>query len=140
MEQNRTFEKKLAVFEQALLGFRLLLDADLSGLSPVICDGVKNGQIQKFEYCSELLWKTIRTYLVEVEGLEPKWPKPSVKDFYSAGHINESTYQSLIEALDSRNLMSHLYKPEVFNQIYSNLSAFLKAFESTLEALKTPIK
>ena len=56
MESSTTFENKLKVLEKALVGFSKLIQLPLGGLNEVHLDGIKNGQIQKFEYTIELLW------------------------------------------------------------------------------------
>lgn len=72
MESSTTFGNKLKVLEKALVGFSKLIQLPLGGLNEVHLDGIKNGQIQKFEYTIELLWKTSRAFLSEIHGL-PVW-------------------------------------------------------------------
>ena len=70
MDSLDRFRRKVSVLQQALNGLELILEKDLSLFDPIITDGVKNGRIQKFEYCTELLWKTIKRYLLVVHGIE----------------------------------------------------------------------
>jgi len=54
MEQTQRLEFKRTVFLNAVNSLDSSLGIDLSNLSPIISDAVKNGSIQKFECCSEL--------------------------------------------------------------------------------------
>ncbi len=46
----------------ASLSFQQSLTIDLTRYSEFEADVIKNGQIQKFEYTIELLWKTLKKY------------------------------------------------------------------------------
>jgi len=75
----------------------------------------KEGVIQRFEYCFELAWKTIRDYLEEggfVFGVVT--PRQVLKDAYAARILEDG--QVWIDMLDHRNLLSHTYSPVVFEQ------------------------
>ncbi len=48
---------------RALKGFAEVLDLEIDGYSAAIRDAIENGRIQKFEYCSELFWKYVRSCL-----------------------------------------------------------------------------
>ena len=138
MEQADKFAAKLKQFEAALLGFTELLATDLLPFEPKIADGLRNGQLQKFEYCAELAWKTIRVYLIANDGVEAQSPKAAMKAFYRLGHLDEAQYELAIELIEARNLMSHLYQTKIFEQVYGRLivyAALLQALKERLQAL-----
>ena len=75
----------------------------------------KEGVIQRFEYCFELAWKTIKDYLEEggfVFAIAT--PRQVLKDAYTARILEDG--QVWIDMLDHRNLLSHTYSPVVFEQ------------------------
>ena len=75
----------------------------------------KEGVIQRFEYCFELAWKTIKDYLEEggfVFAIVT--PRQVLKDAYAAKILENG--QVWIDMLDHRNLLSHTYSPVVFEQ------------------------
>jgi nucleotidyltransferase substrate binding protein (TIGR01987 family) len=75
----------------------------------------KEGVIQRFEYCFELAWKTIKDYLQEggfVFGVVT--PRQVLKDAFAAKILEDG--QVWIDMLDHRNLLSHTYSPIVFEQ------------------------
>jgi nucleotidyltransferase substrate binding protein (TIGR01987 family) len=97
----------------------------------------KEGLIQRFEYSTELAWKTLRDYL-ECEGLvlEQITPRTVIRSAFEAGIISQGeTWQ---KALDARNLMSHTYDLKVFEQVIADIrSSYLSAFEELYDFLAT---
>ncbi len=126
MEQAQRLEFKRTVFLNAFSSLDKSLGIDLSNLSPLISDAVKNGSIQKFEYCSELCWKLIKAYLIEVHGIETNSPKSAVKEFFNVGKVQEEDFEKLIAMIEDRNCLSHIYKESEFNRIYSLLPEYLE--------------
>ena len=63
MEQAQLYQNKLNKLETVIIGFGKALQVDLSNRPEDEVDLLKNGQVQKFEYSVELLWKTIRFFL-----------------------------------------------------------------------------
>ncbi len=59
MKQSQRFRNKLKIFEKAVNGLGVSLKIETSGFSEEVIDVIKNGRIQKFEYCTELTWKKI---------------------------------------------------------------------------------
>ena len=98
MELNELFQKRLTGFKKALKSFNDLQNVDLfelkQKLDDKLIDGIKNGQIQKFEYCSELAWKLIKRFLYLIHGIDSKTPKGSIKELYRIGYSNEETYEN----------------------------------------------
>lgn len=124
MEPVDIFRRKVLVLVKALNGLDLLLHKDLSLFDSIITDGVKNGRIQKFEYCTELLWKTIKRFLLVVHGIETVSPKTAVKELYSIGHVTVEEYEVLCSMIDARNMLSHVYREEYFEEVLAKLDAF----------------
>src|SRR3989338_8721422 len=116
---------KCQTLATAVESFRALLAVDLTYYTaPIILDGIKNGQIQKFEYTAELSWKLIKKFLWQVDGIETKSPKSAIKAFYTSGHVDEAGYRQLIEMIDDRNFLSHIYDEGDFVRIHQKLSSY----------------
>ena len=126
MEHAGGYEKKLISLEQALDSFGKAMDIDASSLGDIEQDTIKSGQAQKFEVCVELFWKMMKKFLYEIHGLESVSPKMAMKQLYRIQHANEKDYETLIEMVNDRNRLSHVYKEEQFNEIYSRIKEYLK--------------
>jgi nucleotidyltransferase substrate binding protein (TIGR01987 family) len=102
-------------------GFALLRQALANG--PAALNQLeKEGVIQRFEYCFELAWKTVKDYL-ENGGIiiAPVTPRQVLKEAFAAKVLTDG--QVWIEMLDHRNLLSHTYDCAVFEQAVEALAA-----------------
>jgi nucleotidyltransferase substrate binding protein (TIGR01987 family) len=105
------WQQRLTNFERAL---RLLREAMAHGpeaLNPL----EKEGVIQRFEYCFELAWKTVKDYM-EASGVvfDVVMPRQVIKDAFAAKVLEDGA--TWIAMLDHRNLLAHTYNPVVFEQ------------------------
>ena len=133
-------ELKLKEFKNTVDGFSYLVGVDLKGLENILdkrlIDGIENGIIQKFEYSIELCWKLIKKFLQQEDGIDAKTPKQSVKEFYLAGYIGEDHYLKLIDMIDDRNSMSHIYDEDEFRRITEKFPGYVKVFEKIVQSIE----
>ncbi len=120
----------------AITSFEKSLNIDLVNYDEFETDVLKNGQIQKFEYTIELLWKTLKKYFEVKRENIILYPKDAVKAFFAESAVDEETYLVLMDAIESRNLLSHTYKIEMFDLIYPQLKNYAKAIRYVCAALK----
>ena len=121
---------------RSLASFKIGMEEDLSIFTPVQKDLMLNGQIQKFEITIELTWKIIKSYFGEKRDKKYNFPKENVKAFMEEEFIDEETYTILIDALTSRNLLSHIYKEEIFLEIEPKLKYYAIAIEAVYNSFQ----
>jgi len=130
---------RLQAFAEVLDSFSYLVAVDMQALSAQLdsrlIDGLENGKAQKFEYTLELCWKAIKVALKQHEGIDEASPKKVIKAYYLGGHLTEDDYLALIEAVDDRNKLSHIYEPETFNAILARLPQYAHLMQSILAKL-----
>ena len=131
---------RIQQYEDAVKNLGESLSIDLKGLSDKIIDSIKSGRAQKFEVCVELLWKTLKSYLWEVNGIDSKSPKTVVKEAYNQGSFSVQNYEHIIGMLDDRNKLSHIYEKEQFEAIYLRIINAYPVLIKVLEFLKQGIK
>ncbi|MBZ0202195.1 MAG: nucleotidyltransferase substrate binding protein [Ignavibacteria bacterium] len=136
MEQAGLYRAKVEKYKKALTGFNRLFEHDMALFDPVITDAIMNGQLQKFEYCSELMWKAIRLLIRQRNKISPKSPRDAVKEFFNCGYINSSQYETMIQILDDRNKLSHVYNEDVFTEVYSRIGEFKVVMNDVLTILE----
>ena len=136
MEQAQLYQNKLNKLETVIIGFGKALQVDLSNRPEDEVDLLKNGQVQKFEYSVELLWKTIRFFLFYIHGIECNSPKSCMKMFYQNTEMSEKDYEELIEMINSRNELSHVYDDSVFDKIFNRLNTYLDIMKSSMLILR----
>jgi nucleotidyltransferase substrate binding protein (TIGR01987 family) len=137
MEQRDRFRIRLESLIKAVAGFESSLNINLVEYNKEVADVIKNGRIQKFEYSSELTWKTIKDYLYFAHSIDAKSPKQSVKEFYLLDVISFEEYETLLNMLNDRNRLSHIYKEEYFEEIHSKLTGYLAVMKKVEQILKT---
>lgn len=81
---------------------------------------VRDGVIQRFEFTTELAWKTTREYLIEEGVVNINTPKAVMREAYTADIINDE--QGWLQILNDRNSTSHIYNENEANEIYDRIS------------------
>jgi nucleotidyltransferase substrate binding protein (TIGR01987 family) len=120
------WKQRFQSFDRGLILLREALEEGIGELNQL----EKEGVIQRFEYCFELAWKTVKDYL-EYSGIVIREPSPRrvIKEAFAAGIIADG--QVWIAMLDHRNLLSHTYDLAVFEQAAEALAArYALAIES----------
>ncbi len=127
-------------FADALESLTYLVAVDMQALSAQLdsrlIDGLENGKAQKFEYTLELCWKAIKIALKQFEGIDEASPKKVVKAYYLGGHLSEDDYLGLVQAIDDRNKLSHIYDPEEFKAILARLPHYANLMQRVLATLR----
>jgi len=132
--------RKLNDLESALSNFRDALTLEPTLFPELVADNIKSGQIQKFEFTVELLWKTVQVFLFEIDGLDVVTPKSVAKEFVEAGYCDYETYELFIRAINDRNQLSHIYRQEMAETIWQRLPVFLILVEQIVSVMKSKIK
>ena len=80
-----------------------------------------DGVIQRFGFTFELLWKTLRLFLLS-EGIITKSPKEALKESFRFGLIKDE--EIFLDMLDDRNQTSHIYREDVSKEIVRRIKKF----------------
>ena len=98
------------------------------------------GLIKTFEFCFELSWNVLKDLLF-YEGYEVKVPRAVIRKSFEVDYIDEDDCETLIDALDKRNLLSHTYRREVAREaetlIKERYHAVLLRLYRTLDTKRT---
>jgi nucleotidyltransferase substrate binding protein (TIGR01987 family) len=125
---------RLNAFQEATKTFTYLAMLDAAELKQKLgddrlVDGMQNGRAQKFEYTTELCWKAIKYFLKEHEGVDEAAPKKIIKAYYLGSYCTEDDYLLLLEAVEDRNRLSHIYDETTFHNILARLPGYASLFE-----------
>ena len=120
------FSRKLADLEAALTNFRAALTLEPELFPELVADNIKSGQIQKFEFTVELLWKTVQVFLFEVDGVDVVTPKSVAKEFVEAGYCDYEIYEMFIRSINDRNQLSHIYRQEMAEATRQRLPEYVR--------------
>ena len=105
------WKQRFQNFDRAFVLLRGAMENSPAALNPL----EKEGVIQRFEYCFELAWKTIKDYLEEGGFVfATVTPRQVLKDAFAAKVLADG--QVWIDMLDHRNLLFHTYSQVVFGK------------------------
>jgi len=125
---------RIRAFQDATSAFAYLARLDMTELTRILgderlVDGMQNGRAQKFEYTTELCWKTIKIFLREKDGVDEASPKKIIKSYFLGGYATEDDYLLLLEAVEDRTRLCHIYDAETFGAILARLPGYAALFE-----------
>lgn len=123
------FQIKLGNYRNALSRLHEAIEEEETSKSLAVRDGA----IQRFEFTSELAWKTLREYLLSEGVSDINSPKKVMREAYNNDLIENA--DGWISILDDRNLTSHIYDEEDTAEIYNRIKTeYIKLFDE-LEAM-----
>ena len=120
MGVKEKYEEQLILLGKAVSDFKLSLDADMGKYDELEQNWIKNAQVQKFEFCIELLWKTVKSFF-EIQSEFYLTPKQNIKELFLHNIIDEELYLGVMSCIEDRNKLSHIYKLEMFDLMAKNM-------------------
>jgi nucleotidyltransferase substrate binding protein (TIGR01987 family) len=78
----------------------------------------RDGVIQRFEFTFELLWKTLKLFLIN-EGIITRSPKETLREVFRYGLIKNETI--FLDMLEDRNQTSHIYSEDSSTKIFERI-------------------
>lgn len=93
----------------------------------------RDSAIQRFEFCLDLSWKTLQTYLKDNKGVVSNSPKDTFREAYQNNLISYS--EDWIKLVDLRNETVHTYNEETAENVYKELPSALEKFQEILAVL-----
>jgi len=129
-------EKKLIDFENALNRLNEAAEQSLLHKRERTYTFFRDSTIQRFEFTLEIAWKSIKTFLLEHEGVECRSPKGCIREFFSAGYLKETEVTILLTMIDDRNLATHTYHEALADEIFENIQNYLPLLSSIYITLK----
>lgn len=129
---EKRWKQRYENYEKVVEHIKELRNYDLNKLS----DLEKEGVIQRFELTLELAWKTLKDKM-EFDGiiLDIISPQNVIRQAYQTKYI--TNVDSWLEMVGDRNLMSHVYDEEKFEEVLNLIyNQYIDNFEELLNKLK----
>jgi len=120
-------DAKIATFEQALKTFKEALLERPSQLE-------RDGAIQRFEYCFDLAWKSLKHHLEKRGLMDLNSPRSVFSAAYAEGVIDDEAIWSII--ILKRNASVHTYNQQLADSLFSELPTYYGNMSVLLEELK----
>jgi len=123
-------EKKLNDFNSALNRLSEAVEITLANKEQVTYSFFRDSAIQRFEFTLEIAWKSIKSFLLEYEGIECRSPKGCVREFLSTGYLDNTQISTLLMMIDDRNLATHTYHESLANEIFDHIQEYLPILQN----------
>ena len=101
---------------------------------------VRDASIQRFEYSFESLWKLLKAYLDQQEGIVCNSPKACFREALKVGLLSASDVETCLVMTDDRNLTSHTYIEAVAEAIYSKLPPYRDIMKRLLTSIQAHVE
>jgi nucleotidyltransferase substrate binding protein (TIGR01987 family) len=96
----------------------------------------RDSAIQRFEFTLEIAWKTVKTFLLQHEGIECRSPKGCIREYMAAGYLTPEQTTKLLKMIDDRNLVTHTYHEAVAETIFEHLGGYIALLSFMLKQIK----
>lgn len=110
------FTNKAANYKSALVRLHESIEKYENSLDLVVRDGV----IQRFEFTTELAWKTIREYLLTQQVTGINTPRAVLTEAFTIDLIADE--EGWLQIMQDRNVTSHVYDEDDVHLIYNRIA------------------
>ena len=129
----KDLKKRLASCQRAVSTLDEILQMPFSVI-------IRDASIQRFEYSFESLWKLLKAYLNEHEGIVCNSPKRCFREALKARLLSVKETETCLTMTDDRNLTSHTYIKAVAEAIYGKLPSYLEVMNRLLANIRKQIE
>lgn len=112
-------KEKLALLGKALKSWEKILKEPFSEI-------VRDATIQRYEFTFELLWKTVKIFLKEVEGIESNSPKSAFRELKKILNLSEKEIELCLKMTNDRNLSVHTYSEALAKALYDRTKSYFE--------------
>ena len=98
--------------------------------TPLLVDGT----MQRFGFCFELAWKSLKLAISEREGLNSASPRQALEHAYALHWLEHEA--PWLQMLQDRNLSSHTYREGLAREIHSRIPQHASQLRGLLRALR----
>lgn len=100
----------------------------------------RDAAIQRFEYSFEAVWKAVKQYMLDVEGLDIGSPKGVIRSSMTVGLLSEEETTLALEMVDDRNQTVHTYNEALAEAIFSRIHRYEKLMSRWIQGVDENIE
>jgi hypothetical protein len=126
MERSKKLNAKIELMKKVARDTHHAIHRDISNIADEeILDTLKNGQLHKFEYTLELIWKTLKSFLKEEKGIVVQGSKDTFREIAPFIELSPDTVSDILKIIDDRNSLANEYEDFIMSNIYPKLKNHL---------------
>ena len=84
----------------------------------------RDGLIQRFEFCFEIMCKCGKDYLYDREGLDAASPKKVIRSLREVGIFSDEETEQALKMVDDRNLTAHTYDEDMAKELAERIYVY----------------
>lgn len=103
--------------------------------------GMRDSIIQRFEYCTDLLWKVLKDYLEQIEkaDIAITSSRGIIREAVRIGLLSQAEGVECMRMVESRNRTSHIYHVEVAEDIASKVPNYYLLMQKIIDSVQAGI-
>jgi len=121
--------EKIKLLKKALAAWARVLDEPYS-------DIVRDATIQRYEFTFELLWKCVKIFLKEEEGITCNTPKSCFRELKRVINLTEKETELCLQMVDDRNLSVHTYSEKLAHDLYKKTTRYFQISKKIFEEIQ----
>lgn len=121
--------EKLEQLKKAIQAWKMALEEPYSDIA-------RDASIQRYEFTFELLWKTVKIFLKEFEGIECQFPKSCFREARLFLKLTEKEIETCLRMTEDRNVSVHVYSEKKAKALYEKLDSYLKISEKIIKEME----
>lgn len=121
--------QKIGQLGQALAQWKTALEAACTDLN-------RDAAIQRFEYSFELLWKSIKLYLKEIEKIDCQSPRSCFREIKLIVGLTDEEIEMALTMADDRNNSVHTYSEKMAESLYHRLADYWTLIKKIHDLIK----
>lgn len=126
----------MAELNDILISLKKALTAWENVLKEGYSDIVRDATIQRYEFTFELLWKCLRAFLKEHEGISCNSPKSCFREAKKSLTLTEEEIELCLEMTDSRNLSVHTYSEKLAKALYDKTKKYFQISKKIFDQIE----
>lgn len=125
-------KEKLDLLAKALKAWEKVLKEPYSEI-------VRDAAVQRYEFTFELLWKNVKIFLKNSEGVECNSPKSCFRAVKPILNLSEQEVELCLKMTNDRNLSVHTYSEKLAKALYQRTKAYYEISDKIFKAIKDSI-
>jgi nucleotidyltransferase substrate binding protein (TIGR01987 family) len=101
----------------------------------------RDSTIQRFEYCADIFWKTLKDYLILALGTSPEGssPKKVFTACVTAQVITPEEHKICNSLVEDRNITSHSYNEDLAEEICTRIPQYYLLMQTVADRIASSI-
>lgn len=84
----------------------------------------RDALIKRFEFCYDLMWKFLKTYLYIRHGIQATSPRTVFQECFKQELVSQQEAEALLNMIDDRNQTVHIYDEQIADLMSQHIISY----------------